>query len=180
LLKILSNNTILTEEEERKGETNMRGLKALTDKNVNGRSDKKRIDFIKRFFAVTDSPKTRQAGLLIKIADTINNISVAENRGKSPIKRIDTLRVVISRFITFITQDYKNPNYPLFNTVPDLIETALAAYSNLSAHHYKCLSEIDFQLIKRLYSLKLRFPKMPLPEKAQKVLDEYNEKRLIY
>jgi len=178
LLRILSNNTVLTPNEEKEGKINTRNLKALEDKNISGSSDKKRVDFIKRLFAITESPKTRQAAIMIKTADTINNISIAENKGKTPKQKIETLRAVVSRFVTFLTQDYDNTNYPLFNLLPNLIETAIEAYIDIHVHNYKHLAEIDFELIENLNSLKRHFPKIPLPKKDQKILDEYKEKKL--
>jgi hypothetical protein len=176
LLRILSNNTVLTLKEEKEAETETHDLKAIQCKRIGGSNDQKRVDFIKRLFAITNSPATRHTALQIKLADSINNISIAETHGKPIRDQLDALRAVVSRFIVFVVEDGMDTEN-MFNLLPNLIETALSSYTKIHEENYDELSAEDFDLIDYLTVLAAKFPRKPLPANTQTTLDTYRLKR---
>lgn len=73
-----------------------------------------------------DPHKMERKGLMAKIEDRANNVATLE--GTTLKHKRKTLRSTVSRLIAYAMLDFDKKKYPLFNTLPRLIDVSLEAY----------------------------------------------------
>lgn len=201
IMRILSNNTELTDKEKKAAiEQNIAGFDqtlqalGLQSKQITGwqideskipspketfkefpedNDDYKMTRFLIRLNNITESKKRRQQALILKIEDRTNNIETLQ--GMSPEKQRQCIRATITRLIAWVMLDHDNEKYPLYNSISRLIDETMKAYERLKVENPEVIKPIDEQYEHQLEQWGIDVMRHELPEKVQKVLDEYEK-----
>lgn len=201
LLRILSNNTVLTKTETKKAfKRNIVGTeriaKALkiSDKDIPlTERDKenlpepcqalqrfpkefgssKHTDFLVRLSAI-GTGKTKQHALMLKCEDRADNMRTL--KGLQPESCQRELRGTVSRLIAYCMLDHDHDKYPLLDTLPRLIDDTIKAYAEFEKDHPDRMTDVDQQLKVQLQLWKVEVPRKETAAQVNKVVSIFRAK----
>lgn len=136
--------------------------------------------FLLRLRAITTG-EVQQITLMAKNLDRAHNIATLGTleEGKlskeKVIKKRKVLRGTVSRLIAYSVLDHDSAKYPLYNTLPRLIQQTLETYTLFEHDAPSYVEEKDTAYIAQLQQWAVAFPMQPLPPHYEKVIKEYNE-----
>lgn len=204
ILRIVSNNKPLNDEEKRKayqdniaGKQKTRELLNIKDKDLKrwrlvDRADEptaktftawpeeydegKLAHLLLRANTITDSNKTRRASFLVKIEDRADNINKLEKMTLE--HQLGTLRATVTRLIAWCMLDYKeHKRFPLYNALLRLIDVTLKEYKRVQTEHPDIMQEFDIDFIEQLTDWKSEVIRFKVPTKVKKVLEEHEDSK---
>jgi len=195
LLRILSNNTVLTPKEKRTAAKNniaptQRILDNLEindqDRNnwgielkepnsetyqqfpVEPTDDNKATNFLLRLTTLVGQVK-QQAALILKLEDRSNyNITSKDMPAEN---RRNTMRANTSRIIAWAMLDHNNSQYPLSNSLPRTIDTTLQVYKEIQVNTPELIEELDKQYIAQLEQWQTDVLRFELPQKIKALFE---------
>ena len=111
--------------------------------------------------------------LMIKIKDRTHNVATLEGRPYD--KQVETLRDTTTRLIAWCVLDHDQDDYPLYNTLPRLIDVTIAAYERIQGNPEgsKYLDEHDIQYLANLKKWQSEVLIWENKIEVQEFLDDY-------
>lgn len=137
-------------------------------------SDSKLDDFLFRLSSV-ESEDVQWHALLIKTEDRAHNTGTLN--GLAPEYQRQHLRATVRRFIPWCMLDHNQEEFPLYNALPRLIDTALNEYRRLTAEFSSLVEPEDRENIILLEGWAREVKRFELPESVQRVFMEFSRAR---
>lgn len=164
-LRIVSDNTQLTQEEQKIAET-----QKIREKYKGRRYEwRELIEFLVRLNAIpaakNSSPKIKQTALITKIEDRADNIETRYSLGK--------LNATTDVLIRYAMTEHDNENYPLYNATARLIDKTLEKYKELQAQNPDTFTPEDLELVSQLEQWQKEVKRYKNPKVVEEILREY-------
>jgi hypothetical protein len=164
-LRIVSDNTRLTPAEKEIAEK-----QKIRERYEGERYEwQKLTEFLVRLNAIpaaqNSSPKIAQTALITKIEDRANNLETEHS-----LKRLHATTDVLIRYAM---TEHDNGNYPLFNSLPRLIDITLEKYRELQSQNETPFAAEDLALIAELEQWQRKVKRHQNPPVVKEILKEY-------
>ncbi len=200
ILRIISNNTKLSDVEKKKGlQRNIAGKEAtLTTLELEEHAYKawgvetdglpealktfrtypqdydggKMTRLLHRMHAITRTPSLQQAVLIWKLEDRAHNLGELE--GMKLAKKLSNLRGSTTRLLAYCMLDHNQESSPLYNALPRCIDVTLKQYLRLQSEHPEALEEHDLENIQTLTKWQDKVKRWELPNHIQETIAEYH------
>lgn len=165
ILRIVSNNTRLTPEEQEMAE------KQKIRERYKGqqREWQELIEFLVRLNAIpavkNSSPKIMQTALITKMEDRADNIETKYS--------LEKLNATTDVLIRYAMTEHDNKNYPLYNATARLIDKTLEKYEELQTQNPDTFKPEDLVLVSQLEQWQKEVKRHKNPKVVEEILVEY-------
>jgi len=117
-----------------------------------------------------EEKRDQQLALMVKIEDRSDNLATIKDikkmTGEELEKHRDTLRETVTRLIAWCMLEHNRANYPLYNTLPRLIEITVARYAEFMRDKPDMIEACDKDYFAQLKTWENEVPYLPLPSSS--------------
>ncbi|MBD3361145.1 hypothetical protein GF366_05090 [Candidatus Peregrinibacteria bacterium] len=122
--------------------------------------------FLTRMLAIASSTRKKKLQQVCLILKMEDRAHNIRTQEEMPVeRRLDIARETVTRLLAWGMWDHDNKNYPLFNALPRLIDITLAEYLLIKKKFPTEITDHDTELIKLLQKWQAEVKRYPIPDK---------------